>query len=349
MKRRDFLKSAVGVGALGAGSALIGTQVRRALAQEGLDAAPKRFIAIGSWNALPGVKVAVEQMRKGVRPVEAAVAGVALTEDNPDDSSVGLGGLPNEDGIVELDACVMDGPSHKCGGVGALRDIRNPAAVALRVMDLTDHVLIVGEGARRFAIEQGFQPENLLTDASRKEWLKWKTELSPNDNRLSVPRESKGGGDAPDFTWGTVNLIAMNDAGDLGGTTSTSGRSYKIPGRVGDSPIIGAGLYVDNEVGGCGSTGRGEANLINCSCFLVVELMRQGRTPDEAVHEVLQRVARRTESRLRNDRGEPDYQLKFYALRKDGMYGGAVMREGGEMSVFDGDAPRTVKLPAIYA
>jgi N4-(beta-N-acetylglucosaminyl)-L-asparaginase len=294
----------------------------------------------------------MELLREHADPVDAAVAGVSLVEDDPKDHSVGYGGLPNEDGVVELDSCVMHGPTHQAGGVAALQRIRHPSQVAALVMRRTDHVLLVGEGALRFAKAHGFDEEELLTDEARRIWLKWKEThsdkddwLHPEANEEAARRLRKLG--LP-FTYGTISCLALTAGGDLGGCTTTSGLSYKLPGRVGDSPIIGAGLYVDNGVGACGSTGRGEANLQNCSSFMIVELMRRGMTPTEASLEVLRRVAARTVKRLLDAAGEPNFGLTFYALRKDGVVGGASLRGPGRMAFHDGDRCRLVDVPGLY-
>jgi N4-(beta-N-acetylglucosaminyl)-L-asparaginase len=309
-------------------------------------------VVISSRNGESACRRAMELLLQNADPVDAAVAGINLVEDDPNDHSVGYGGLPNEDGIVELDACVMHGPTHKGGAVAALRNVRNPSSVAKLVMRRTDHVLLVGEGALRFARAHGFKEEELLTDDARRIWLKWKESHSDNDDWIRPEADVEAGRHArregPEFTYGTITCIALTSAGDLGGCTSTSGLAYKIPGRVGDSPILGAGLYVDNEVGGCGSTGRGESNLINCSCFHAVELMRNGLAPQDACLQVLQRIADRTEPRLRDEHGYPNYQLKFYAVRKDGVFGGACLRGAAQMAVHDGHEFRFVELNGIY-
>ncbi|MCA9256010.1 MAG: N(4)-(beta-N-acetylglucosaminyl)-L-asparaginase, partial [Phycisphaerales bacterium] len=260
------------------------------------------------------------------------------------------GGLPNEDGVVELDACCMDGPTHKAGGVAALRNIRNPSRVARLVMKRTDHVLIVGEGALRFARAHGFREEELLTDKAREIWLRWKETHSKDDDWLP-PEENEGGGAGPaaiPFTYGTINCCAVDPRGDVAGVTTTSGLSYKIPGRVGDSPIIGAGLYVDNKVGAAGSTGRGEANLQNCSSFQIVDEMRRGASPEEACRIVLERIADRTEPRLRRKDGRPDYDLKFYALAKSGAYAAVSMWSGAKFAVHDGTEARREEMAYLY-
>ncbi|MCG3126283.1 MAG: N(4)-(Beta-N-acetylglucosaminyl)-L-asparaginase [Phycisphaerae bacterium] len=313
-------------------------------------------IAIASANGVEACKRAVERMRAGAPPVDAAVAGVNLVEDDPSDHSVGYGGIPNEDGVVELDASVMDGPSGKAGAVASIQRIKNPSSVALIVMRRTDHVLLVGDGARRFAVAHGFKEEDLLTDEARRIWLEWRESHSDKDDWLSPRDKADGtaarprrGDDMTPRIHGTINLCALNEAGDLGGVTTTSGLAFKIPGRVGDSPIIGAGLYVDNAVGAAGSTGRGEANLQCCSSFLAVEFMRNGKSPEEACLDVLKRVADKCETRLRNERGEPNFGLTMYALSKDGRVGGASMHGKGKMAYHDGAQCRLAEIPGLFA
>ncbi|MBK8913258.1 MAG: N(4)-(beta-N-acetylglucosaminyl)-L-asparaginase [Phycisphaerales bacterium] len=354
MTRRGFFAT------VGAGSALgIGGALPALAQQENTGELPrpgKGPIVIGSRNAMAAAARAVEGMRKGEDPLDAVIRGINIVEDDPEDDSVGLGGLPNEEGEVELDSSVMDGRAHKAGAVAGLRRVRNPSSVAALVMRRTDHVLIVGEGALRFARAHGFKEENLLTEKARQVWLEWKEQHSDHDDWLppeGTEKKKEFGWktriDGSDFTYGTIHVSALTPGGDLVGCTSTSGLSFKIPGRIGDSPIIGAGLFVDNQVGAAGSTGRGEANLQNCSSFLVVELMRQGRTPEEACFEALRRIAARTEPRLRNPAGEPGYQLKLYALRRDGLVGGAAMRPAdAEMVVHDGNEAKTLRMKTLY-
>jgi len=349
MTRREFVRSAAVTAAVGAAMhkpAAAGVQSASAPGSE------RRPVVIASANGLRACQRAMELLKNGADPVDAVVAGVNLVEDDPSDHSVGYGGLPNEDGIVELDASVMHGPTHKAGAVAALRNIRNPSSVAKLVMQRTDHVLLVGKGALRFAKAHGFKEEDLLTDEARRLWLEWKENLSCEDDWLPPERSRQTSGVFRDrkttFTWGTITSLALTSAGDLGGCTSTSGLSYKIAGRVGDSPIIGAGLYVDNDAGACGSTGRGEANMLNCTCFFAVELMRAGASPVEACREALQRVARRTEPRLRDEEGYPNFPLILYALRKDGVFGGASLRGTARMAVHDGTEARLVDLPGIF-
>ncbi len=351
--RRAFLRASVGMACGAALSRPASAQVPALVRTEGDRFRP---LAIASGNGLRAVSRAMELMQQGADPLDAAVAGVTLVEDDPTDHSVGLGGLPNEDGVVELDASVMHGPTHKAGAVAALRNIRNPSQVARLVMRRTDHVLLVGEGAVRFARAHGFAEENLLTDEARRIWLDWKERHSDDDDWLPPATQPTTGPAArvdwrAAFTHGTINCLALSANGHIAGVTTTSGLAYKIPGRVGDSPIIGAGLYVDNDVGAAGSTGRGEANLQNCSSFSIVELMRRGAGPQEACLEQLRRVAKTTEPRLRDANGRPKYDLTFYALSKDGQFGAAAMRSGRRAPMFavhDGRDARRVECAVLY-
>jgi N4-(beta-N-acetylglucosaminyl)-L-asparaginase len=340
--------------------------------------AAARPVAIASANGLRGIARAVEMMRGGADPLDAALAGVVIQELDPEDNSVGIGGLPNEDGVVQLDASCMHGPTRRAGAVASLEGIATPSLVAKAVMDYTDHILLVGPGALRFARQMGFRQEELLTERSRQMWHQWKSRLNPHDNWLDVDtlratptiprgpgsgaggvgaggiggRDAAGLDDLGDqylgtreklwydergvpHTWGTVNICAVNATGDIGSVTTTSGLSWKIAGRVGDSPIVGAGQYCDNDVGAAGSTGRGEANIKVCGAFLAVEFMRQGMSPEQALIRVMERVIAMTERRLLDDRGRPYFDLSFYALAKDGRYAGATAYEGGRIAVAD--------------
>jgi len=327
---------------------------------EGL--APRRPVIVASANGLPATSRAAEILRDGGDPLDAVIAGVNRVERDPEDHSVGYGGLPNEDGVVELDSCVMHGPTHKAGAVAALRNIKTPSRVARLVMERTDHVLLVGEGALRFARAHGFPEENLLTDAARREWLKWKEARRGDDWIAPSGAESEAGEDAdapwsgisagpgqPEFTYGTINCCAVDAHGDLGGVTTTSGLSYKLPGRVGDSPIIGAGLYVDNAVGAAGATGRGEAVILEAGSAAIVEQMRTGKSPTDACLEVLRRmVAHTRDPRLKRQDGLPNYGVTFYAVRKDGLYGSASLWDGGQFAVFSEGRNRLEDCAYLY-
>jgi N4-(beta-N-acetylglucosaminyl)-L-asparaginase len=349
LTRRSFIASgaAAAAGTLLQPGSLRGQEKPPAGAKAGTGG-PK---VIASANGARAVELAMKMLGEGADPLDAAIAGVNLVEDDPNDQSVGLGGLPNEDGVVELDASVMHGPTHMAGAVAALRNIRNPSSVARLVMQRTNHVLLVGEGALRFAKAHGFKEEDLLTDRARETWLDWKERHSDRDDWLppaEPPARPSRGGDSSEPTWGTISCLALTPSGDLAGVTTTSGLSFKIAGRVGDSPIIGAGLYVDNEVGAAGSTGRGEANLQNCSSFAIVEFMRRGMTPEEACVEQMRRVAAHTEKHWRDEQGLPRYDLRFYALRKDGLYGGAAMRGVGRFVAHDGREVKWPELQVLY-
>jgi N4-(beta-N-acetylglucosaminyl)-L-asparaginase len=260
-----------------------------------------RPMAISSGNGLRAVEKAIELVRKGHDPLDAAIEGVAIVEADPQDHSVGLGGLPNEDGIVELDAAVMHGPTHGGGSVASIRNIMHPAAVARVVMQRSRHCLLVGPGALRFARAHGFPEVNLLTDEARQIWLHWKETRDPKDDWLPPPEEHVAAfirqALEPRVT-GTIHCSVRDTHGDLGCTTTTSGLSWKIPGRVGDSPILGAGLFLDNEVGSAGSTGVGELNLLNLSSALIVEQMRRGLDPKDAIRDVCKTIATRCRQRL---------------------------------------------------
>jgi N4-(beta-N-acetylglucosaminyl)-L-asparaginase len=292
-------------------------------------AAPRRRraarpAAISSANGLVSVRIAVEKMLAGLSPVEAAVLGVEPVENDPEDDSVGYGGLPNEEGVVELDACVMDGPTGLGGAVASLRNIKNPAQVALKVLQTTDHVLIVGEGALRFARAHGFREENLLTEASRKKWLEWKQRHSKDDDWLTPGENQLEGRERTPRKTGTIHVGCVDANGDVGGCTTTSGLAFKIPGRVGDSPLLGCGNYVDNDVGVAGSTGRGEAVILANGASFIVHRMASGRSPVDACMDACKRVARLTKlKRLQTDAGRPDFQVNFYAVAKDGTTGAA--------------------------
>jgi N4-(beta-N-acetylglucosaminyl)-L-asparaginase len=299
-------------------------------------------IVIASGNGLQATARAMELIKEGKDALDACVAGVTIVEDDPNDNSVGYGGLPNEDGVVELDASVMHGPTGRGGAVAALQNIRNPAKVAQLVMERSDHVLIVGAGALKFAKAHGFKEENLLTDASREAWLKWKETLSNEDDWLP-PHDEKTKNISQVIQnakrhYGTINCNSIDLKGNISGCTTTSGLSFKIAGRVGDSPILGAGLWVDNDGGAAGSTGRGEANLLACSSVMVVEYMRQGKSPEAACLQACERIVHQTKMRrLLDDDGKPKFDVRFYAINKKGEFGSASIWSGGTFTINTGE------------
>jgi N4-(beta-N-acetylglucosaminyl)-L-asparaginase len=294
----------------------------------------------------------MELIKAGADPLDAAIEGAAIVEADPGDHSVGYGGLPNEEGVVELDAAVMHGPTHGGGAVAALRNIMHPAAVARLVMKRSDHCLLVGEGALRFARAHGFPEVDLLTDEARRIWLHWKETSRREGDWIAPPDDELDPAVRAFFgirTHGTLHCSALDTHGDLGGVTTTSGMAFKIPGRVGDSPILGAGLFLANEVGSAGSTGRGEANLLNLSSHLIVEEMRRGRAPEDAAIEACRRiVATNRNPRLRDAEGRPNFDVTFYALAGDGRFAGASLWAGAKMAVHDGEATRLVDCTPLY-
>jgi N4-(beta-N-acetylglucosaminyl)-L-asparaginase len=351
--RRDFFKA----GAAGVGAAALGAFP---FPQPGIGAPAIRRgaapqVIVASANGLAAVNKAAEVLAAGGDTLEAVVRGVNIVELDPKDMTVGYGGLPNENGVVELDSSVMHGPTRGAGAVASLQGVKTPSLVAVAVMRFTDHVMMVGEGARDFARQMGFQAdEDLLPAATRMEFLKWRAGLSPEDDWI-LPQES--GEAVKNFTpsidadsipqteamlesydgvrpYGTINCNAIDRAGNISGVTTTSGLFFKIPGRVGDSPIIGAGLYTDNDVGSAGSTGRGEANIKICGGHTVVELMRRGMHPKDACVEACKRAVTWTvEKRLLREDGRPNFNLNFYALNKKGEYGAAAIYSGSRFAV----------------
>ncbi len=331
--RRDFLKTgaALGAAALAGGRELLGAP--------GQSPGPARMRVVSSGNGLRATDRAMELLRTGADPLDAVIAGVNIVEDDPEDMSVGYGGLPNEDGVVELDASVMHGPTHSSGAVAAIQSIKNPSKVAQLVMERSNHCLIVGEGALRFALAHGFKKEELLTDKARELWLQWKENLSERDNWLP-PQSKKFPGElqAAIMTYGTINCLALDAKGDLAGVTTTSGLSWKIAGRVGDSPIIGAGLYVDNGIGAAGSTGFGEANIQTLASYQIVQFMGQGMTPEQACLKMLERLADKVKLnlRLRRPDGRPNFGMNYYALNRKGEMGSASFTGPTQYAVHDG-------------
>jgi N4-(beta-N-acetylglucosaminyl)-L-asparaginase len=297
------------------------------------------FTNEGPHNA---VEEAFDRITRGVDVLDALVFGVNIPELDPLETGIGYGGLPNEHGVVQLDSCCMHGPTKRAGGVAALEGVRTPSLVAKAVMENTDHHLLVGAGAQEFARNMGFRIEDdLNTPESHRLWLEWKRRIDP-DHWLD-PRKRSGEalrvgldmvreGLIPEASfWGTINCDGISPAGDICGVTTTSGLAWKIAGRAGDSPILGAGLYVDNDVGAAGSTGRGEANLYNLSSFLIVEGMRRGLSPKDAGMEALRRIKANTiEPRLLNSRGEPNFNVRFFVLNKRAEWAGVAMYAAGE-------------------
>jgi N4-(beta-N-acetylglucosaminyl)-L-asparaginase len=288
------------------------------------------------------VEKAFAMITSGTDVLDALIAGVNIPELDPEETGIGYGGLPNAEGVVQLDACCMHGPKRRAGGVAGLEGVRTPSLVARAVADHTDHHLLVGKGAQDFARSMGFTIEaDLNTEKSRRLWLEWKRRVDPEhylDPKKRVSEAQRVGlqmvreGLIPEGSfWGTINCDGIGPSGDICGVTTTSGLAWKIPGRAGDSPILGAGLYVDNEVGAAGSTGRGEANLYNLTSFLIVENMRRGMHPKDAGLEGLRRIKANTvEKRLLNARGEPNFNIRFFVLNKKGEYAGVAMYAAGE-------------------
>jgi N4-(beta-N-acetylglucosaminyl)-L-asparaginase len=343
-----------------------------------------KAVVVSSFNGLAACKKAMEMLRGGADTLDAVIAGVNILELDPNETGVGYGGLPNEECVVELDASVMHGPSRRCGSVGGIQNVKMPSKVAKMVMEETDHIMLVGEGATKFAKEMGVPMEDLLTERSRLAWLVWKrsardraghtnwageTDAPPGkssngaallrDLREQFPRAGE-----ETLAWamdvalrppkGTINCMCVNSKGEMSGTTTTSGMAWKIAGRVGDSPLIGAGLFIDQDVGGGGSTGRGEENIRIAGGHTVVENMRRGMTPKEACLETLKRVSRNfNDDKARLARIEVD----FYAVRKDGAYGAAALwsrRESqkgmvrAEFAVNDGGESRLEPSAYLY-
>ena len=307
-------------------------------------ARPKNIV-IASTNGVRACARAMEILKSGGDTLDAIIAGVNIQELDPNDTSVGYGGLPNEDGIVELDASCIHGPSRRGGSVAALRGIKTPSKVAKLVMSETDHMMLVADGALKFAKDYGFQEEDLLTERSRMAWLTWKREMRDRNGHtnwesgIDAPLTPKKTAEWKELfphatdeliAWafevarrpptGTINCIALNEKGEMSATTTTSGLAWKIAGRVGDSPIIGGGLWLDQDVGGAGSTGRGEENLRVAGAHTIVENMRHGMTPKEAALDALKRVARNFDN---DEKRMQAVDLNFYVLRKDGEYCGA--------------------------
>jgi N4-(beta-N-acetylglucosaminyl)-L-asparaginase len=387
-RRRFFLISLAGTAAAGSANLLGAKGVAAGALSPPQTAASKgtRPIIISSANGVHALQQGMDILKNGGDTLEAAVAAVTVVEDDPNDDSVGYGGLPNEEGEVELDASVMHGPTHRAGSVASVRRIKNVSRLAKTVMERTNHTMIVGDGARRFAVAEGFEELNLLTEHSRKIWLAWKASTSFNwrpgidspewngKSAMTGRREALqsaefrerlvdicGHDDAliarainviADPPTGTINCLAVNAKGEISGTTTTSGLSWKIPGRVGDSPLIGAGLFVDGEVGGAGSTGKGEENIKISGGHTIVEMMRKGMSPTDACLEALHRVAKN----YNNDKKKlATFHIYFYALNKDGVHGSASLWRNGyeagkraKYAVHDGSEAKLMDCAALF-
>ena len=315
MKRRDFLRSSA-----------LGLAVPSSLMNaDTLKTNKNNPVICSTWNfGLSANELAWKVLDNGGKAMDAAEAGARHAESDPENSSVGFGGLPDEKGNVTLDACVMDSTGN-AGSVAFLQNIKHPVSVARKVMEETKHVMLVGEGARQFAVSNGFEEINLLTEQSEKDWKKWLKE-----RREMTPHE----------THDTLSVLVQDKMGDLAGACTTSGWAYKMHGRVGDSPIIGAGLFVDNEIGCAAATGLGEEVIKTTGSFLVVELMRQGYDPTKACEEALNRV-------IKAHNGNPDFQIGYIALRKDGEIGSACLKWSFEYALAQGGENKLHKIKGL--
>jgi N4-(beta-N-acetylglucosaminyl)-L-asparaginase len=362
ISRRQFHRSAVAL-------LLAGPQAAKPRGPELLvkRSAPPRVIGSGNGFVFKhdGDQTAVERayarLVAGADPLDALVEGVAICELDPRETSVGFGGLPNADGVVQLDASCMHGRLRRAGSVAGLEGVRTPAAVARQVLQQTDHHLLVGAGAQLFARQLGFQIEaDLNTEESRRLWLEWKRRIDPG-HWLDPNQRSSAGAAArsamvreglldPRHVFGTIHLAALTASRDVASVTTTSGLAFKIPGRVGDSPILGAGNYCDNAVGSCGSTGRGEANLFGLTSFLVVEELRRGAHPKDAIVTAFRRVKANTiERRLLDPTGHPAFGLDLYAMNTAGEYAGGTLRPGTKehFAICDENGPRHESLEVL--
>ena len=386
MDRRDFVRTAGAAAAGAAATAVPGPAAASFPAPHVVLRRASRPVVVADVSSIRfrngGPETGVERAFRGITAgedvLDALVAGVNIPELDPEETGIGFGGLPNADGVVQLDACCMHGPRRWAGGVAAIEGVRTPSLVAKAVMELTDHHLLVGHGAREFARQVGFEVEDdLNTERSRALWLEWRRRVDPGhwlDPETRTPRRSgpppargareraaafyRAGLDMvrdgllPEHSfWGTTNCNAVTPDGSVAGVTTTSGLAWKIPGRVGDSPILGAGLYVDDDVGAAGSTGRGEANLYNLSSFLIVEGMRGGLRPKDAGMEALRRIAANTvEPRLLNERGLPAFDVRFFVLAKGGEYAGVALygRGEGTFAVCDENGAREEPLEGLF-
>lgn len=368
INRREFVKAGTAAGMAAAITPVSAARGQAAVEAGGAPAvrtrAASRPVIVSSANGhryknngpQTCVDKAFVQMTKGGDVLDALIAGVNIVELDPEDTSVGYGGLPNAEGVVQLDASCMHGPKRRAGAVACIEGVRTPSLVAQKVMDHTDHHLLVGRDAQTFARNMGFAIEaDLNTERSRSRWLEWKRRTDPLHYLDPIKREAAlrqverdmiaEGLVDPNHFYGTINCNGVNARGEICGVTTTSGLAWKIPGRVGDSPILGAGLYVDGEVGAAGSTGRGEANLFSLCSFLIVEEMRRGKHPKDAGLEALKRIKANTiEKRLLNERGQPNFSVNFYIVNRKGEYAGVAMYSPSDspsrFAVCDDKGPR---------
>src|SRR4051794_17951928 len=358
IKRREFMMTTAA-----AGLTLAASKSKAVTGPLMLVPAPIKPVVVSSANGnrfknggnVTAVQKAFSMITQGKDVLDSVIAGVNIVELDPLDDSVGYGGLPNAEGVVQLDSSCMHGPRKRAGAVGALEGVRTPSLVAQSVLDNTDHHLIVGKGAQEYARSMGFKIEDdLNTDNSRKQWLEWKRRTDPQHYLDPAKRAEAGHRAALDMLaegllreenlHGTINCDGINSKGEICGVTTTSGLAWKIPGRLGDSPILGAGLYVDGNVGAAGSTGRGEANLYNLCSFVIVEEMRRGAHPKDAGMEVLKRIKNNTiEKRLLNEKGLPNFSINFYILNAKGEYAGVTMYEGPSFAICNENGPQTLK------
>ena len=319
MKRRNFIK----VGAAGLASPIL------LAGNKDMKVNKNNPIVISTWShGIPANEASIKVLENNGSALDAVEEGVRVTEADAENQSVGLGGRPDSEGNVTLDACIMDSDGN-AGAVGFLQNIKHPISVARKVMEETDHVMLAGKGALKFALKNGFKRENLLTEESRKGWLEWK-----KNNRI---KESWGPNDDHD----TITSLAQDNEGNLSGACTTSGLAYKLHGRVGDSPIIGAGMYVDNEVGAAGATGVGELVMKTCGSFLVVELMRQGYSAMEACNEAVDRI-------IKQEDGKTKLQVGYIALGKDGSIGYASIQKGFQYALYKDGVNKLFDVKSIF-
>ncbi|HEX7420447.1 MAG TPA: N(4)-(beta-N-acetylglucosaminyl)-L-asparaginase [Thermoanaerobaculia bacterium] len=357
VSRRDFIATTAVAGAAVTAFAQAPSVIRSGVRPVVVSSANgNKFKNGGTQTA---VEKAFSMITGGSDVLDAVIAGVNIVELDPLDDSVGYGGLPNAEGVVQLDSSCMHGPKKRAGAVAAIEGVRTPSLVARAVADLTDHHLIVGKGAQDFARNLGFKIEDdLNTPHSRELWLEWKRRIDPS--HYPDPKTRAEAGDRArramvaeglidrEHVYGTINCDGVNAKGEVCGVTTTSGLSWKIPGRVGDSPILGAGLYVDGDVGAAGSTGRGEANLYNLSSFMIVENMRRGMHPKDAGLDVLRRIKANTiEKRLQTANGNPNFHLSFYIINAKGEYAGVSMYEGKYAVCTEGGAQTVATEPLL--